>query len=169
MKFSRDDVALDGIADIAQSVVSVIRGGDIVVLIGDIGAGKTTLVSAVATELGTPDPVTSPTFAIVAENQLTSAHNDIDTIIHVDTYRLTHVNELYDLGFETIFHDRAVTMIEWGERVEDYIDKNHFRLSIEEESPDSRAYVLELMGEHSQERVEFISQQLEQQGWIVRV
>lgn len=146
MKFVKTGVKLNRVDDIALSLTSIFQGGDIVVLVGDIGTGKTTLVAELAKMYETREPATSPTFAIVSRYDLRQEHNSIQSITHVDTYRLHHVNELYDLGFETIFSPTTLTLIEWGDRIEEYIDKNHFRLTIEEESDDKRSYLLEYVG-----------------------
>ncbi len=165
MIFRRDDVSRENVSQVAATCASLFHGGDVVVLIGDIGAGKTTLVAEIAPLLGAKDQVTSPTFAIVAEYDLAEVQRGIKKIIHVDTYRLVGVNELYDLGLETIFAPDALTMIEWGERIEEYIDRNHFRLAIEEDLPDSRSFIFEVVGKIESERSSVLENLLLESGW----
>jgi tRNA threonylcarbamoyladenosine biosynthesis protein TsaE len=87
------------------------RPGDVVVLAGDLGAGKTTFVQGVATALGVEEPVTSPTFTIVHE------YEGRLPLVHVDVYRLDRLAELYDLGLEDIGNGAGVMLIEWGDIV----------------------------------------------------
>jgi tRNA threonylcarbamoyladenosine biosynthesis protein TsaE len=87
----------------------VLRAGDVVVLEGDLGAGKTTFVQGVGAALGVDEPMVSPTFTIVREY-------DVDVpIAHVDVYRLDTLGELHDLGFEDVLDGTRITFVEWGD------------------------------------------------------
>lgn len=88
----------------------VLRAGDLVVLTGDLGAGKTTLTQGIAEGLGVRGPVTSPTFVIAR------VHPSLvggPALVHVDAYRLGGLAELDDLDLDTSLED-AVTVVEWG-------------------------------------------------------
>jgi len=91
---------------------ALLAPGDVLVLIGDLGAGKTLLVQSMATGLGITERVTSPTFALV--------HHYDDgrvPVVHIDAWRLDSADDLIDLGVEAILDDDRVTIVEWGDRV----------------------------------------------------
>jgi tRNA threonylcarbamoyladenosine biosynthesis protein TsaE len=98
-------------AAIAGRLAPRLRSGDVVLLTGDLAAGKTTLVQALAAALGSDDPVTSPTFALVQNYAGASG-----PILHADVYRLAGIHEFRDLGLDE-FIEESITLIEWGESV----------------------------------------------------
>jgi tRNA threonylcarbamoyladenosine biosynthesis protein TsaE len=91
-------------------LATVCRAGDIVVLDGPLGAGKTTLTQGLAVGLGVVDPVTSPTFVIARVHQSVRGPD----LVHVDAYRLGGLAELDDLDLDASVAD-SVTVVEWGE------------------------------------------------------
>jgi len=95
---------------VGEAVGRLLRTGDLVVLVGDLGAGKTTLVKGIARGLGIAAAVTSPTFTIVQE------YDGAVPLAHVDVYRLERIQELHDFGFEELFDERAV-VVEWGDAI----------------------------------------------------
>lgn len=111
---------------IAEEFAKTIEPGQIVLLVGDLGAGKTAFVKGVVKALhGDPDQVTSPTFTIVNEYSL-----DDFPIYHFDLYRLENPNELYNIGFEEYFYGSGVCFIEWPERASDFFDDNTIVVNI---------------------------------------
>jgi tRNA threonylcarbamoyladenosine biosynthesis protein TsaE len=96
---------------VGAAIATCLVPGDVVVLAGELGSGKTTLAQGIAAGLGVTEPVVSPTFAIVREYV-----GDV-AVAHVDVYRLDHVQELHDLGFEEIVDGSRVVLVEWGELV----------------------------------------------------
>jgi tRNA threonylcarbamoyladenosine biosynthesis protein TsaE len=93
---------------------SVLRSGDIVLLTGTLGAGKTTFVQGVAKGLGVSERVTSPTFTMVRQHAC--ANNlGIETLHHCDVYRVTSLDEVVDLALGELVEESAVALVEWGE------------------------------------------------------
>lgn len=92
----------------------VLRSGDIVLLSGSLGAGKTTFVKGVASGLGVLERVTSPTFTVVRQHE---CHNDqgISTLHHCDVYRVESLDEVLDLALGELVEEAGVALIEWGE------------------------------------------------------
>lgn len=88
-----------------------LRAGDLVLLTGELGAGKTTFVRGVARGLGSPAPVASPTF------QLVRLYPGRVQLAHVDLYRIEKTSELTDLGLDELADEGAV-VIEWGDRLD---------------------------------------------------
>ena len=100
---------------VGAAIASCLGRGDVVVLAGDLGSGKTTIAQGIAGALGVTEPVVSPTFAIVREYD-----GDIP-VAHVDVYRLDHMQELHDLGFEEIVDGSRVVLVEWGEKLPPFL------------------------------------------------
>lgn len=89
---------------------ATLRAGDLVLLTGDLGAGKTTLASGIGAGLGVRGPVTSPTFVIAREHPSTVGGPGL---VHVDAYRLGGFAELEDLDLQAALEE-SVTLVEWG-------------------------------------------------------
>ena len=105
---------------IGAAVAAHLRPGDVVVLSGDLGAGKTCFVQGVAGARGVTAPVTSPTFVLVR-----TYAGDV-RLVHADVYRLGSVQELIDLGYEELFDPDAISLIEWGDAVSDELPSERF-------------------------------------------
>lgn len=107
--------------DIGGRLAGLLRAGDLVVVIGELGAGKTTLVQGIGSGLHVRGPVTSPTFVLAREHPPLSESEP--ALVHVDAYRLESVAEVEDLDLETALDD-AVVVVEWGRGlVEDLVDE----------------------------------------------
>ncbi len=107
---------------LGSALACELESGDVVVLSGDLGTGKTVFAQGVAAGLGVTERVVSPTFAIARE------YAGRLPLHHLDVYRLDHVQEAIDLGLDELFED-AVTLIEWGEGVRDLLPAD--RLEVE--------------------------------------
>ena len=98
--------------------------GDIIALIGGLGAGKTVLVQGIAAGLGLKGYITSPTYLIIKE------HRGEIPLYHMDAYRLAGPEELEELGYEEYFFGRGVTAIEWADRIRALLPPEYLRLDM---------------------------------------
>ncbi len=94
-----------------------LQAGDVIALVGDLGAGKTTLSQSIGQSLGVTDYMTSPTFAIANQYDLANG-----LFVHADLYRLDDENALYDIGFEQYFDDANIVVIEWADKFRDWLN-----------------------------------------------
>ena len=103
--------SVDDTRALAAEVAALAKPGDLVVLAGDLGTGKTAFAQGFARGLGVGEPVTSPAFVLVRtyEGRL--------PLVHLDVYRLDHMQELVDLGISELLDEGAVTLVEWGDAV----------------------------------------------------
>ncbi len=103
--------SVEATRDLAAAVAGLARPGDVVVLAGDLGAGKTAFVQGFGRALGVEERITSPTFTLVHvyEGRL--------PIHHLDAYRLEHINEALDLGLAEMLDDGGVVLVEWGDAI----------------------------------------------------
>jgi tRNA threonylcarbamoyladenosine biosynthesis protein TsaE len=129
---------------IGRALAPLFRAGDAVVLTGELGAGKTTLVQGVAEGLGVEDTVSSPTFVLVKE------YVGRLTIAHADVYRLDRVQDVVDLGLDEVADGQALLLVEWGDAVEDLLPPDRLRVELTGEDPtgvdEARRVVIEAVG-----------------------
>lgn len=125
----RQEVALPTAEDTrawGERLGAVLRAGDLVVLTGDLGAGKTTLTQGIAEGLGVRGPVTSPTFVIAR------VHPSLvggPALVHVDAYRLGGLAELDDLDLDTSLED-SVTIVEWGHGLAEGLSEDRLEITL---------------------------------------
>jgi tRNA threonylcarbamoyladenosine biosynthesis protein TsaE len=120
---------------------ALLRAGDVVVLDGELGTGKTVLAKGIAVALGITEPVVSPTFTVVREYEAPLP------LVHVDVYRLDHLQELHDLGFDDLVGGDAVTVVEWGDRVSAALPRERLRVLLEPgDGDDDRLVSVEAAG-----------------------
>lgn len=115
---------LNQIDAIAESLVAAFEH-NIILLKGDLGAGKTTLVNAIAKQLGSNEEVSSPTFGIV--NELNIANT---TAFHMDLYRVENSDELQQFGFDEYVHNGDYCFIEWPEIAMTSITQPHHTIKL---------------------------------------
>lgn len=117
--------------------------GDVIALSGDLGAGKTHLVQGVARGLGVEDPVTSPTFTVMA------VHPGSLPLYHFDLYRLEREAELEDIGFYETLEADGVSMIEWGDRFPSALPDDHLLVTVHRIGDERRLFELAPVGSRS--------------------
>ena len=128
--------SLDELKDVAEAVIESLDGRNVVALFGAMGAGKTTLISAIMEHLGSTDNVTSPTFALV--NQYSTAANE--PVYHFDFYRINRIEEAFDMGYEEYFYSGDLCRVEWPELVEQLLPDDAMVVRIEVLSPTERKF-----------------------------
>jgi tRNA threonylcarbamoyladenosine biosynthesis protein TsaE len=115
----------DDTRDLAMSLAAVAAPGDVILLSGDLGAGKTTFTQGFARGLGIEEQVTSPTFTLMR------TYDAPLPLVHIDVYRLDALQEIIDLGLPEVLDDGAVALIEWGEAAVPVLPADYLRVGIE--------------------------------------
>lgn len=122
---------------LGRALASVLRAGDLVVLAGPLGAGKTVLAQGIGDGLRVAGPVTSPTFVIARVHpSLTGG----PALVHVDAYRLGGALEVDDLDLDASLEE-SVTVVEWGEGLVEGLTENRLEILIERVGDDERRRV----------------------------
>ena len=121
---------------IASTLASKLEHGDIVVLSGELGSGKTKFTEGFLSYWGLEDEISSPTFTIVNEHKKNNTN-----IYHLDVYRLADMGEFYSIG-GTEYFNTGICVIEWGELIEDILPQNYIKISFsKDENDDSIRYL----------------------------
>lgn len=108
--------------EFAKVLASNLKIGDIIILSGDLGSGKTKFTEGVLSYFGLENEISSPTFTIVNE------YNSKIPIYHFDVYRLADVDEFYAIGGEEYFKN-GICIIEWGEIIESILPKDYLKIT----------------------------------------
>lgn len=108
---------------IGREFAATLKKGDVVVLTGDLGSGKTKFTEGVLTYFGLENEISSPTFTIVNEY----VNKDIN-IYHFDVYRLEDEDEFYAIGGEEYF-EKGICLIEWGEMIKAVLPRNYIHIT----------------------------------------
>ncbi len=117
--------SLAGTDAAGRAIAGVLEPGDVVLLTGDLGAGKTALVKSIAAALGVTEPVVSPTFTIVRE------YEGRIPVVHVDVYRLDHPNAADDLALDELLDEGRIVLVEWGERISASLPADRLEISLD--------------------------------------
>lgn len=124
--------------NVAREIASKIDKNVVIVLSGELGAGKTKFTEGFLSYFGLENEISSPTFTIVNEYQ-----NNKATIYHFDVYRLSDVDEFYAIGGEEYF-SKGICIIEWGEIIEEVLPKNCIRINIKKDEEDFDKRMIEI-------------------------
>lgn len=124
--------------EIGKKIASYLSIGDILVLNGELGSGKTKLTEGILTYFGLQDEISSPTFTIVNEYE----KNDIK-IFHFDVYKLEDSSEFYEIGGEEYF-DKGICIIEWGDIIKDVLPSDYINISFERDIDDENSRILNI-------------------------
>jgi len=128
--------------DLGRELASWLRAGDVVILTGPLGAGKTTLVQGIGGGLGVRGPVTSPTFVIARVHPPLAGSGP--SLVHADAYRLGSISEVDDLDLDADVAS-AVTVVEWGEGLAEGLAADRLEISIQPDR-DGEARTVRLRG-----------------------
>jgi len=123
--------------DIAQQFAAGLKPGNLVLLFGDLGAGKTLFARGVVSYFNKTVSATSPTFSLV------NVYPTIPPIYHLDLYRIQADAELIDLGFEEYLESDGIVLVEWGEKCEHLLSMDYIRISFTMVDQESREIVIE--------------------------
>lgn len=122
--------SVDQTRAVAGVVAALVEPGDVIVLGGELGAGKTAFTQGLGAALGVTDRIVSPTFTIerIHEGRL--------RLRHLDVYRLDNLHEALDLGIDEALDDGDVAVIEWGEAISGVLGRDHLLIRIERGAAD---------------------------------
>jgi tRNA threonylcarbamoyladenosine biosynthesis protein TsaE len=133
--------SVDDTRALAAEVAALARPGDLILLAGDLGTGKTAFVQGFARSLGIEEPVTSPAFVLVR------SYEGRVPLVHLDVYRLDHLQELIDLGIPEVIDEDAVTLIEWGDVVAPALPTDYLEIGLAPgEADDERVISVHAVG-----------------------
>lgn len=116
--------------DFAKKFAKILNKGDIIVLSGELGSGKTKFTQGILTYFNLENEISSPTFTIVNEY-----HAETENIYHFDVYRLEDTDEFYAMGGDEYF-ENGICLIEWGEIIESILPKNYIKITFKKSDDD---------------------------------
>jgi tRNA threonylcarbamoyladenosine biosynthesis protein TsaE len=117
--------------NLGKKIAKNLKGGEVIGLIGELGAGKTVLIKGLVSGLGFKKTITSPSFVLMKIYQIDDLKSKIETVIHVDAYRLEKGKDLIDIGLmDYLEKPKTVTVIEWADKVKDILPKKTIFIKI---------------------------------------
>ena len=134
--------------EIAGKLGKLVDSGDVICMVGDLGAGKTTFTQALAVGLGVEDYGTSPTLVLINE------YYGRIPLYHFDVYRINDINEMEDLGYEEYFYGDGVCAIEWADLIKDILPNNHLWIEIKITGVESRQICFDGTNDYYKEMIE---------------
>jgi len=121
--------------DFAKNFAKTLKGGEVIALIGNLGAGKTVFTQGLAKGLGIKAKVNSPTFVIMKVYPIPNSQFPIPNsrLVHIDAYRLSSGKDLEAIGILDYFGEpNTITVIEWADRVKEILPKNAIKIKIQD-------------------------------------
>jgi len=119
---------------LAAEIAAMARPGDLIVLVGGLGGGKTTFVRGFVDAIGATERATSPTFALVHN------YDARIPVVHADLYRLVSEHEVLDLGLDESLADGAIVLVEWGDLAKDLLRPDRLTVTITDVDETSRRF-----------------------------
>ena len=110
--------------NLGKAVSKLVKPGDILAFYGELGAGKTCFIQGISRGLKVEDYVVSPSFTIINEYQ------GKIPVYHFDLFRLNNAEEILELGYEEYFYGEGLTVVEWAEKIEQLLPKEHLKIGI---------------------------------------
>lgn len=132
---------------ISQKMANFVKEGEVIVLIGDLGTGKTTFVQKLAKSLGVTENLKSPTFNYVLEY-----YTGRLPLFHFDVYRISDPEEVYEIGYEEYISGNGVSIIEWGDLISSELPKEYIEIRLEHFDEVSRKLSLSYVGNVEREK-----------------
>jgi tRNA threonylcarbamoyladenosine biosynthesis protein TsaE len=146
----------DDTRELAAAVGAVARAGDTVLLVGDLGAGKTVFAQGFGRALGVTDAITSPTFTLMHD------HAGHLRLLHLDVYRMDRLQEVIDLGLEELIDEGAVALIEWGDAAAPVLAPNFLEITIAYlDADDERGFTVRSVGSGWAPRMRLLAEALD--------
>ncbi|HHW48539.1 MAG TPA: tRNA (adenosine(37)-N6)-threonylcarbamoyltransferase complex ATPase subunit type 1 TsaE [Clostridiaceae bacterium] len=139
--------------NVGKRLGQMLKQGDIICLIGDLGAGKTAFTGGIADALGITGYITSPTFTIINE------YEGKIPLYHFDVYRIADPEELYELGFDEYIDGDGIVVIEWADLIKEVLPSEYIQVTIEkdtENGENERIITIEFKGGKNEKRLEEI-------------
>lgn len=146
LTYKRATTSVEATKQLAATLAPYLKPNDVVVLTGDLGAGKTQFVQGVAKALGVMAPVVSPTFNLVLEY----ADGRLP-LYHFDWYRLEEPSQLEDIGYFDLLEAGGVSFIEWGERFPKELPYGYLEISLVGDGRDGRVVTAHSFGERARQ------------------
>ena len=148
--------AADQTQQLGAAIAELVRPGDLVLLAGELGAGKTALVQGLGRGLGITEPITSPTFMLARQ------HDGGRVVLHhIDVYRLEQMHEVFDVGLPELLDEGGVTVIEWGDVIAPALPADFLELRLRfGEGDDDRIIEVDAVGPRWNARTRALSQAL---------
>lgn len=135
--------------EVGYRLGQLLNKGDVVCLIGDLGAGKTTITKSIAKALEVEDYITSPTFTIVNE------YDGKYPLYHFDVYRISSSEDMHEIGFEEYLYGDGICIIEWANLIEDTLPDEYINIELNYKD-EGREMIVTAYGEHYENMVKEI-------------